>query len=339
MKSSHDISQAIGLLKQTLPEMQRRQIATTPENYAVWYEYVSGDNPNLVNEINLLDTNRTAFTAELHRDLYQRYVASEREASVNKLSDTVKDLIHNFLIKSKNEEEGLGRYSTALNQISSEFETLEGIAEVKLMVAQLIDHTQQRESAVNEMQSSLETMSSEMQRLRAEVSRLSGESSIDALTKIASRVAFDSDLDTYAALSASEGTPLPIILLNVDNFSVFNERYGTAIGDKVLKFIATLFKRNLKGNDLLARFSDDAFIILLPETDLDGALTVAENLRERLSKQTLSDSAEKMQLGTITVSGGVTLYKNGETTDACIERAKVALSRSKFEGKNRISHV
>lgn len=338
MKSSHDISQAIALLKQTLPEMQRRKIATTPENYAVWYEYTSGENQDLVNEINLHDANRTAFTSELHRDLYHRYVASEREAAVNQLSDSVKDVIHNFLIKSKNEEEGLERYSSTLSQLSDDVQSLESISEVKLMVAQLIDHTQQRETAVNEMQRSLESMSSEMQRLRAEVSRLSGESTVDALTKVASRVSFDSDLETYAALSASEETPLPVIMLNVDNFSDFNTKFGTAIGDKVLKFIATLFKKNLKGNDLLARFSEDVFVILLPETDLDGALTVAENLRDRLAKQTLSDSAEKMQLGTITVSGGVTLYKKGESSEEFLERAKVALSRSKFEGKNRISH-
>ena len=86
-----DITKAVALLKQTLPEMNKRNIATTPENYAVWYEYVSGENSELVAAIQALDNSKSTYTNELHRDLYNRFIASAREAAVNKLSESVRE--------------------------------------------------------------------------------------------------------------------------------------------------------------------------------------------------------------------------------------------------------
>lgn len=335
MNRSDDISAAVSLLKQTLPEMNKRKIPTTPENYAVWYEYVSGRNTELVNEINLLDQNKTAFTTAVHKDLYQKHIASERESLANQLSDNVKDIINRFLLESKHEEEGLGQYSKALSDISSEAEATQSIGELKLMVSQLIEHTRQREAATCAMQESLSAMTQEMQKLRSEVARLSGESTLDPLTRIPGRHVFDDDVESHIAMSSSEGESLSLVILDVDNFGAFNEKFGTAIGDKVLKFIATMFKKNLKGSDCLARYGDDAFAILLPDTDQESAIKVADNLRSKLARQTLSDSAEKIQLGTITVSSGVTeLHPDGDTARSLIARAEKALNLARAEGGN-----
>lgn len=336
MYANDDISTAVSLLKQTLPEMQKRNIAATPENYAIWYEYVSGRNASLVNEVNLLDLNRTPFTTAIHKELYSKHVASEREALVNKLSDNVKEVINSFLLKSKHEGEGLEMYSKALNDMSAEVEALESVGELRLVVSQLIEHTREREVAACAMQESLASMSSEMQKLKAEVSRLSGESSTDPLTRIPTKNVFLEDLETHIAMAKSEGESLCIALLEVDEFTAFRDKFGDVIGDKVLKFIATLFKKHIKGNDLLARYGEHCFAVLLPETEIQGAKTASENLRERLAKQTLSDSAEKVQLGTITVSTGLARLSAGTTKEALLESAQSALSKAKLAGGNTV---
>lgn len=336
MQSSSDLTAAVSLLKQTLPEMQKRNIATTPENYAVWYEYVSGRNASLVNEINLLDLNKTVFTSAIHKDLYQKHIASQREALINQLSDNVKGVINDFLRQARSEGEGLGVYSKALQDISTEADAMQSIGELKLMVAQLIEQTKHRELATNAMQESLISMTREMQQLKEEVARLSGESSIDTLTRIPTKTVFIEDLETHTAMASVDQESVSIILLEVDSFDNFRAQFGDMIADKVLKFIATLFKKNLKGSDTLARYGRQSFGIILPDTNAQDAKYVAENLGQRLAKQTLSDSAAKVQLGTITVSSAIASLTNGESSDAMIKKAEKALAKAMASGGNRV---
>ena len=197
------------------------------------------------------------------------------------------------------------------------------------MLGTLISETHKREEATEEMQQSLESMSAEMKKLRAEVARLNSETTTDALTKVNNRHAFDLDLDQVMGAANSEEHPLTLIMLDIDGFGAFNSKFGKVIADKVLRFVATLFKKNIKGGDLIARLSNDEFGILLPETDYVGALAVAENVRDKLAKQTLSDSAAKMQLGTITVSVGVASYRQGEYADEFVSRAEACLNHAK----------
>ena len=306
MQANNDISEAVYLLKKTLPEMQRRNIATTPENYAIWYEFVAGSNVALIDEIKLLDANKTPFTSAVHSELYQKHIASERESVVNKLSQNVKEVINSFLLQSKYEGEGLGQYSKT------------------------------REVATCAMQASLSSMSKEMQQLKDEVARLSGETSVDPLTRVPTRAIFDDDLETHVTMAQSEQAPLSLVLLEVDKFAEFRQKFGDVIGDKVLKFIATLFKKHLKGSDLIARYDAQCFVMLLPETAVEGAAAAAENLCLKIAKQTLSDSAEKVQLGTMTVSGGVTSLSDSDTPETLIQRAKACLSSAQAKGGNRV---
>jgi diguanylate cyclase len=325
MSDKNDTSRAVALLKQTLPEMNKRNIATTPENYAVWYEYVSGDNPDLVNEINLLELNKTAFTTEVHRDLYNRYIAGARESAINKLSEGVKEVIAEYLKRASVEGKGLNTYAQTLSQFSSDMQGVNDILDIKGMISSLIDETHKRETATEEMSSALTTMANEMRKLRTEVARLNAEATTDSLTKVSNRRAFDLDIEQLMSSAVTENSPLTLIILDIDKFGTFNNKFGNVIGDKVLRFVATLFKKNIKGGDSIARLADDEFGILLPETDYKGALMVAENVRDKLAKQTLSDSAAKIQLGTITVSCGVASFVTNEYPEEFIARASACL--------------
>lgn len=332
MSDNNDVSKAVALLKLTLPEMNKRSIATTPENYAVWYEYINGENTDLVNEINLLDLNKTTFTTEVHRDLYHRYIASAKESAVNKLSEGVKAVIAEFLAKLGGEGQGLNAYSKVLAEFSTCMEQASSIDAIKDMVGNLIDETYKREQATASMQSTLESMSAEMKKLRAEVARLNSETTTDALTKVNNRHAFDLDIEQVISTANSEQHALTLIILDVDKFGEFNDKFGKVVADKVLRFVATLFKKSIKGGDLIARLGDDEFAILLPETDYEGALAVADNVREKLAKQTLSDSAAKIQLGTITVSAGVAYHQANEYAETFIARAEACLREATAKG-------
>ncbi len=336
VSDGNDITKAVALLKQTLPEMNRRNIATTPENYAVWYEYVSGENTELVAAIDALEKSKDTFSNEVHRDLYNRYIATAREAAVNKLSESVREVINELLGKIGSEGEGLSQYSSSLNQFSSQVSAANDTDEIRTLIKTLLNETQRREDAARQMQDNLATMADEMKKLRAEVARLNSEATTDALTKVNNRRAFDMEIEHLISASKMEARPLCMLLLDIDHFKQFNDKFGHMIGDKVLRFVATLMKKSVKGSDMVARFGGEEFAILLPETDYKGALSVAENIRDKLAKQTLSDSAEKMQLGTITVSIGAASYRYGEQAEELIHRADNCMYEAKRQGRNRV---
>jgi len=339
MNHSNDISTAIALLKRTLPEMNKRNIPTTPNNYAIWYEYVNGDNQALQNAIQELDNKRSTFTNEVLQSLYSEYISDAHEAAVNQLSQSVKEIIHDFLEKVSKEGKSLSDYSRTLADFSSKVEGINDISSIKHLIGHLLDETKKRENATQSMQTSLETMALEMKKLRSEVSKLNSEATTDTLTKVSNRHAFDMEIENYISTSKADSKPLSLLLVDLDHFKEFNNKFGHSIGDKVLRFVATLVKNNIKGSDFVARFCGEQFVILLPETLHEGAMAVAENIRDKLSKQTLSDSAEKIELGTVTASIGVSSFDTKETSDQLIRRAERFMHEAKKAGRNKVMGV
>lgn len=336
MKHSDDVSKAIALLKQTLPEMNKRNIASTPSNYAIWYEYVTGENQNLINAINSLDAKKTLFTQEVLQNLYNEHISEAHEAAVNKLSESVREIIHEYLLKVSKEGKGLSNYAQTLSDFSSRVEGVSRLDDIKELVHHLISETKKREEATQSMQTSLESMALEMKKLRAEVAKINSESTTDSLTKVNNRRAFDVEVEGLITASRADSKPLCLVMANIDNFKIFNDTFGQTVGDKVLRFVASLIKNNIKGSDSVSRYSGEQFSILLPETNFENALKVAENIRDKLAKQTLSDSAEKKELGTITASFGVSEYTFGESSELFIRKADSALRDAKKSGKNKV---
>ena len=336
MKHSDDVSKAVDLLKKTLPEMNKRNIATTPDNYSIWYEFVVGKNPDLIAAIKELDAKKTRYTNEILQSLYEKYIADAHEAAVNNLSNSVKEIIHKFLNKAAKEGQGLTNYAQTLSSFSEKMENASDISDIKDLIGHLLEETKKRESATQSMQTTLESMAFEMKKLRAEVSKLNSEATTDSLTKVNNRRAFDMEIENFISASKADQKPLCLLLIDLDDFKRFNEKFGHTIGDKILRFVATLLRNNIKGCDSVSRFAGEQFAILLPETAYEGAYIVAENIRERLSKQTLSDSAEKIELGTVTASIGVAAYVYGESAEHLIRHADKYMHEAKRAGKNKV---
>lgn len=336
MKHTDDLNQAITLLKQTLPEMKERNIATTPSNYAIWYEYVTGDNEKLISAIKALDTQKTIFTPEVLDKLYNEYISDAHEAAVNKLSSSVREVIHDFLDKVYNEGQGLSNYAQTLASFSSQIENVTHLDDIKELIHHLLSETKKREDATQSMQTSLEGMALEMKKLRIEVAKINSETTTDPLTKINNRRAFDVEIEGFITISREDPKPLCLIMVDIDHFKKFNEKFSHSVGDKVLRFVASLIKNNIKGSDSVSRYDGDQLAILLPETNFEGALALAEIIRARLAKQTLSDSAEKKELGTITASFGVSTYQYGESSEQLITNAESALRDAKDTGRNKV---
>jgi len=151
----------------------------------------------------------------------------------------------------------------------------------------------------------------------------------DFLTGLFNRRYFEEILRWEIELSKRYKHPLSIILVDLDDFKCINDKYGHQFGDKVLKMVAESIKRNIRSSDIPARYGGEEFIILLPETDLEGAKKVAEKLRRIIQELSIDNTK-------LTASFGITELLENDSMETFIKRADKALYRAKKEGKNKV---
>lgn len=175
--------------------------------------------------------------------------------------------------------------------------------------------------------------------LQAANELLQNLSLLDGLTGISNRRHFDQELLQESRRANREGTPLSLIMIDIDYFKAFNDTYGHLKGDDCLKTVATTLKKTLnRPGDFPARYGGEEFVVVLPNTDDIGAAMVAEELRASIENACISHF-NSLCAKHVTVSLGVVTRfpEQTETPDDLILAADRALYRSKHEGRNRAS--
>ena len=152
----------------------------------------------------------------------------------------------------------------------------------------------------------------------------------DSLTGALNRIAFEDILNREIRNAKRKGRPLSLIIFDVDNFKSINDSFGHLFGDKVLRKVANLVAENLRETDVFARWGGEEFIILLPDTDLDRAVAVADKLRR------IIHSYRFMNNLTVTASFGVTQFEEEDDVVRFVMKADKALYTAKRNGKNRV---
>jgi diguanylate cyclase (GGDEF)-like protein len=156
----------------------------------------------------------------------------------------------------------------------------------------------------------------------------------DELTDLANRRRFMETLETERRRAERFGEPLALVFADLDDFKRVNDRHGHQVGDDVLRAFADVLRRRVRVIDVAARLGGEEFAILLVGTDLHGAHALAESLREAVSA--LEIRAGRGAFVRITASFGVTAHSRGQSSDALLEAADLALYRAKNEGKDRV---
>ncbi len=157
----------------------------------------------------------------------------------------------------------------------------------------------------------------------------------DTLTGALNRRSLDTALTTELTRASRYGHPFALVMFDLDHFKAFNDHYGHAAGDIVLKSVAHTVRKTIRGSDLLFRFGGEEFLLLLPETATSGALKIAEKTRLAIAR--LSLSCAKTPLPKVTASFGVACYpQHDQDALALINAADTALYQSKAQGRNRV---
>jgi two-component system cell cycle response regulator len=173
-------------------------------------------------------------------------------------------------------------------------------------------------------------------RLRYNV-QLSLEMAItDQLTGLHNRRYMGRHLNTLISGAEKSGKPIAFLILDIDHFKSVNDTYGHDIGDEVLREFAGRIAANVRGIDLACRYGGEEFVVVMPETDMELASTVAERLRRSVETSPFAISRAPHSLN-ITISIGIASSQGtGDSADGLLHRADQALYRAKREGRNRV---
>ena len=160
----------------------------------------------------------------------------------------------------------------------------------------------------------------------------------DGLTGLQNRAAFDLELERETTRSRRHGLPASLLLLDLDGFKQINDCYGHLVGDEVLRMVGALILQHVRAADVPCRYGGDEFAVILPDTGLDTAYSVAHRMCAEINNWFQSNAVLGCYVD-VTATGGLALLGNDDSAAALISNADAALYEAKRAGGARISQA
>ena len=339
MKYKESREEAAEYTRLALPLLAKYKLPTDPTNYAVSYEYVSGKNQNLINAINGLEEKGQPLTAEVSAKLYHYYLEDSNEPELNEMRENLRRIFSEILSQIVTTGGETEHFRHVLEKYSNSLVDSATPEAIKKIVSSVVEETRGMQESNRLLEQKLKSNAEEMETLRHELIKAREEALVDTLTQLANRKAFNQKLEySVQSLNGPEKQePLSLLLIDIDFFKKINDSHGHLVGDEILRLAASVMNESVKGQDLVSRFGGDEFSILLPETPISGAITVANKLLQSIQNKQLRRKSTGDSLEKITFSIGAASYRQGESLEFFIKRADDALYQSKKSGRNRVS--
>ncbi|KIL99164.1 diguanylate cyclase/phosphodiesterase (GGDEF & EAL domains) with PAS/PAC sensor(s) [Paramagnetospirillum magnetotacticum MS-1] len=339
MKSPDSLDVAAHCARAALAMMERNKVPPHPENYAIWYSYVAGRNPDLTAAIDAILNAGKKFTQKINDELYERFAVFPQDtAELREVGQRVEEAVGRVLEYLSNAGQGTANYGAALEDFSGKLASGPSAGALSELISGMLAETKVMADLNRQLELRLENSSGEVARLRNQLDDLKREASTDALTQLANRKLFDHSLNLAVLDAQASEAPLSLLMIDIDHFKQFNDTYGHQLGDQVLKLVARSLSEIAQAKDTAARYGGEEFAVILPATPLEKSMEVAEAIRNQVSTKRLTNRRTGQVLGQVTLSIGAARLKDAEPADSLVHRADEAMYLAKRDGRNRVKN-
>ncbi len=334
MQYTENIDKSTSVANEVMERIAQEKLSPTPEVFSLWYAYYSGLHPEICSQLDKLHQADKITMSEC-KFLHDKYLTNKHEQQIleetsEKIQVALDELTQLLSLSGVSQN----KYNKKLIEKSGKISKEGDVTVVAEIVQALIQDTQSMIEQNQRLETRLNETSIEMEEMHQNMESLKQEAMTDALTGLANRKCFEAELKLKASEALDTGKSLCVVMVDIDNFKIFNDTFGHQVGDQVLKLVARSLTEGIKGQDMAARYGGEEFIIVLPNTSLNNAEKVANTLRERIAAKDIINQAKGEKLGRLSISLGVAQLHPGESMMSLIERSDRALYKAKASGKN-----
>jgi len=312
--------------------MSQHGVPPTPDNFSVWFYYAMVGSLTLQKTIDILIANKRKFDSVVNRDLYVTYINphSDRNTSedfpdqLRGVIDSAKDFLATAISDNRSQMATLG-------EVSSE---CQATADPRPIIEKLVTELSKATSRSSALEANFLKTTQDLDQIKDSLKQAEEHSNTDALTGLANRRSLEAFLRSAQIAAMEAGTPLSILMIDIDHFKQFNDSYGHQVGDQVLRLVGRVLQESVRDCDLAARYGGEELMAILPGAPLETCAEVAERIRRRISEARLTPRATGEEVSSLTVSIGVAQFRMAESADDMIERCDRALYQAKRSGRN-----
>jgi diguanylate cyclase len=317
--------------------MVKQYVPAVPENFHIWFEHVAGTDPDLSVAVESRIKNNQEFTSEVCAALFRRYILPKYASDdLRAVHEDVQSILRDALTSVSAAGSATCAYGESLQSSLGTLEKVTEPGDVREIVKTLAAKTVDMVRMAREVETELHSATKQVEMLQQQLRDTEEAVLIDPLTGLLNRKGSDERLTELELARRERGQTFSVVLADVDHFKKFNDTYGHQIGDAVLKLVGKVLRDSLKGKDSAGRYGGEEFIALLPETERDGASTVAQQIRRSIESQRLRIVRTEKTIPKITMSFGVAEFADTDTCESVVERADQALYLAKRSGRNLV---
>jgi len=233
-----------------------------------------------------------------------------------------------------------GKFDSNLDSYAKQLQVVKDIHEIQTVrdlllkeTLSLKGHTARMINEVQQANQRVESANQKIEKLKQQMEKIKQKVSIDPLTRVDNRRAFDAKIKQEFASFKRYGSKGSMIMIDIDHFKMVNDTYGHRTGDGVLRVVAGIIKKEIRDIDSLARYGGEEFAVILPHTVLSPALEVAERLRAKVEESRFSYKGKQFS---VTISLGVGEIQEDDTLESFLQRVDAALYAAKDAGRNQV---